>query len=73
MTDVVGLTSDGYIYTAEYFGAAHGVIMWAATFRRGGKQRGVRHGKLFGLAKLSEIDLRVAVKDDIEDTWVGGY
>ncbi|WP_430391655.1 TonB-dependent receptor [Dyella sp. 20L07] len=73
MTDVAGLTSDGYIYTAEYFGAARDSILWAAYFRRNGKERGVRHGRLFGISKLSETDLRTAVKDDIEDTWVSGY
>lgn len=72
MAHVVGLTSDGYIYTAEYSGAARDGVQWSASFRRHGKARGMRHGKLFGMSKLSDIDLRSAVKDDIEDTWVGG-
>ncbi len=73
MTDVVGLTSDGYIYTAEYSSAVRDSIRWSACFRRHGKARGLRHGKLFGISQLSDVDLRSAVKDDIEDTWIGGY
>jgi hypothetical protein len=69
MTDVVGLTSNGYIYTAEYFSAARDSVLWAATFRREGKDRGARHGRLFGVSALSDVELRTAVKDDIEDTW----
>ena len=73
MTDVVGLTSNGYIYCAEYMGAARDSVLWAATFRRDGKDRGARHGRVFGVSKLSDIELRIAVKDDIEDIWVNAY
>lgn len=73
MIDVVGLTSDGYIYTAMYGGVARDGVRWSATFQRNGITRGIRHGTLIGISSLSDIDLRVAVKNDIEDTWVSGY
>ncbi|MDR3447595.1 MULTISPECIES: TonB-dependent receptor [Dyella] len=73
MIDVVGLTRDGYIYSARYGGVANDGVRWSATFQRNGISRGIRHGTLVGILKLSDADLRIAVKNDIEDTWAGGY
>jgi hypothetical protein len=70
MTGVVGITSNGYIYAAAYNEDGKHAVRWSATFRRNGIEQGMRHGKLLDVSTLSEQDLRIAVQDDIENTWL---
>jgi len=73
MTDVAGMTSNGFNYTAEYLLAVHDSVCWAATFRLNGIYRGMRHGRVFAVSSLSTTELELAVQDDIEDTWVNEH
>lgn len=70
MYDLSGITSNGFNYTAEYDVAALNSVMWAATFRKDGIFRGMRHGRVFEVVEPSSPDVKLAVMDDIEDTWV---
>lgn len=69
MDELSGVTMNGFDYTAQYDAAALGSVIWAATFRKGGIYRGMRHGRIFGVSNLSSTDIRLAVMDDIEDIW----
>ena len=70
MYDLLGVTSNGFNYTAQYDTAALDSIIWAATFRKDGIYRGMRHGRIFEASKLSQPDLQLALMDDIEEIWV---
>ncbi|MEW9572018.1 TonB-dependent receptor [Rhodanobacter sp. Si-c] len=70
MHDLLGITSNGFNYTAQYDAAALGSIIWAATFRKDGIYRGMRHGRVFDVSDLSNPDIKLAVMDDIEEIWV---
>lgn len=70
MSDIAGVTSDGFDYTAMYVDAALNSIVWAATFRLDGCYRGARHGRVFDVSELAMTDLQNAIKDDIENTWL---
>lgn len=70
MTAVAGITSNGYIYTAAYDEDENHAVRWEANFRRNGIDGGMRHGRLVDVSALSDHDLRIAIRDDIEDTWV---
>jgi hypothetical protein len=71
MADCDGTTSNGFNYTAQYELAVMSSVTWAATFRKDGIYRGMRHGRVFAIGELSGPDLKRAVMDDIEETWVG--
>lgn len=73
MHDLFGVTSNGFNYTAQYDAAVLDSVIWAATFRKGGIYRGVRHGRVFDVSKLSSSDVELAVMDDIEDIWVSEH
>ncbi|MBD8879814.1 MULTISPECIES: TonB-dependent receptor [Rhodanobacter] len=70
MDDLVGTTSNGFNYTAQYDTAALDSVAWAATFRKDGIYRGMRHGRVFDVSNLSNPDIKLAVMDDIEEIWV---
>lgn len=70
MYDLSGVTSNGFSYTAQYDSAVLDSVVWAATFRKDGIHRGMRHGRIFEVSKLSNPDVELAVKDDIEEIWV---
>lgn len=69
MYDLSGVTSNGFNYTAQYDAAGLDSVIWAATFRKNGIYRGMRHGRIFEASKLSIPDVKLAVMDDIEDIW----
>lgn len=73
MYDLSGVTSNGFNYSAQYDAAALNSVMWAATFRKDGIYRGMRHGRVFEVAELSSQDVKLAVMDDIEECWVGEH
>jgi hypothetical protein len=73
MSDLLGITSNGFNYTAQYDAAALGSVMWAATFRKSGIYRGMRHGRVFDVSTLSQPEVKLAVMDDIEETWVNEH
>ena len=73
MCDVFGTTSDGFSYTGQYDPAASNSVIWAARFRKDGIYRGMRHGRVFDMGQLSEVDINIAVMDDIEETWVNEH
>lgn len=66
-SDIAGITSNGFNYTATYDSAVTDSIEWAATFRLGDVFRAIRHGRLFQAAALTQADLQWAVMADIED------
>jgi hypothetical protein len=70
MTSISGKTTNGFTYEGDYELAKSGRVTWTATYRRGGDFFGMRHGCINELpqARFAEVD--VAVKDDIESTWV---
>jgi len=70
MSDIAGMTSDGFDYTAMYVAAVLNSVVWAATFRLDGDYRGARHGRVFEVSELSITDLQQVIKDDIECAWV---
>lgn len=73
MHELVGITSNGFDYVAQYDTAALDSIMWAATFRKAGIYRGMRHGRVFDVSNLSNPDIELAVMDDIEEIWVSEH
>lgn len=73
MHDLFGVTSNGFDYTAQYDTAALDSVIWAATFRKDGIYRGMRHGRVFDVSKLSHSDIELAVMDDIEEIWVSEH
>jgi len=73
MSDIAGITSNGFDYTAQCLAAVLDSVVWAATFRLHGDYRGVRHGRVFDVSEMSMTDLRKAIKEDIEDTWVNEH
>jgi len=73
MYDLLGVTSNGFNYTAQYDTAALDSIIWAATFRKDGIYRGMRHGRVFDVSRLSTPDVKLAVMGDIEEIWVNEH
>ncbi|MGO4703994.1 TonB-dependent receptor [Dyella sp. 2RAB6] len=73
MYDLSGITSNGFDYTAQYDSAALNSVVWAATFRKDGIYRGMRHGRVFDVSNLSSPDIKLAVMDDIENIWVNEH
>ena len=73
MNELIGSTSNGFDYTAQYDAAVSDSIIWAATFRKAGIYRGMRHGRVFEISKLSSPDLQLAIRDDIEEIWVNEH
>lgn len=73
MSDLLGITSNGFNYAAQYDAAALDSVMWAATFRKDGIYRGMRHGRVFDVSTLSQPEVKLAVMDDIEETWVNEH
>lgn len=73
MYDLLGVTSNGFNYAAQYDAAALDSITWAATFRKDGIYRGMRHGRVFDVSKLSQLDVKLAVMDDIEEIWTNEH
>lgn len=73
MYDLLGVTSNGFSYAAQYEAGALDSVIWAATFRKDGIFRGMRHGRVFDISKLSRPDVKLAVMDDIEEIWVNEH
>ncbi len=73
MHDLLGVTSNGFNYTAQYDTAALDSVIWAATFRKDGVYRGMRHGRIFDVSKLSQSDVKLAVMNNIEEIWVNEH
>jgi hypothetical protein len=73
MSDLLGITSNGFNYTAQYDAASLDSVTWAATFRKDGIYRGMRHGRVFDISTLSQPEVKLAVMDDIEETWVNEH
>lgn len=73
MADVAGKTSNGFDYTGEYVSAVSDSACWAATYRLAGIYRGVRHGRVFAVSKLTNMELALAVQSDIENAWVNEH
>ncbi len=73
MSEVTGVTANGFAYTAEYMTAARDSVCWAATFRMQGIYRGMRHGRVFDVSTMTIPELDVAVMDDIDVTWCGEH
>ncbi|MDR3443767.1 MULTISPECIES: TonB-dependent receptor [Dyella] len=73
MHDLSGITSNGFDYTAQYDAAALDSVIWAATFRKSGIYRGVRHGRVFDVSKRQSPDVKLAVMEDIEEIWVNEH
>ena len=61
MSDIAGMTSNGFDYTAKYLSAVLDSVVWAATFRLDGDYRGVRHGRVFDVSELSITELQKAI------------
>lgn len=70
MTSISGKTSNGFTFEGDYERGSSGRVTWTATYRRSGSFHGMRHGQLNGLSSVPLDDLDLAVKGDIESTWV---
>jgi hypothetical protein len=73
MAEVAGKTSNGFDYTAEYLIAVNDSVCWAATYRLDGRYRGARHGRVFAVSRLTNVELQWALQGDIEDVWVNEH
>lgn len=62
MHDLLGTTSNGFSYTAQYDAAVLDSVIWAATIRKDGIYRGMRHGRIFDVSKLSSPDREQALR-----------
>ena len=70
MTSISGKTKNGFTYEGDYEQGSTGRVLWNATYRRGGDFYGIRHGRLNELLGVSMADIDIAVKNDIESTWI---
>jgi hypothetical protein len=69
MSELAGITGNGFDYTATYATAVQDSVVWAATYRRKGDCHGVRHGRVFHVAALTPRGLQAALMVDIEQSW----
>jgi hypothetical protein len=70
MSDIAGVSSNGFNYTATYEPAVMDSVEWAATFRLGEVWCGVRHGRFLQVTALTQADLLWAVMADIDEALV---
>jgi hypothetical protein len=69
MSELAGITGNGFDYTATYATAVQDSVVWAATYRWKGGCHGVRHGRVFQVAALTQKDLQTALMVDIDRSW----
>jgi len=70
MSEIAGVATNGFNYTATYDPAAAERLEWAATFRLGDIYWCARHEHFLQVAALTQADLLWTVLADIEETLV---
>ncbi|MDR3446721.1 MULTISPECIES: hypothetical protein [Dyella] len=73
MSDITGIRSNGFNYTATYDPDVTGSVEWMATFRLVDVYWGVRRGYFSQVETLTQADLFWAVMADIEEPLVGTH
>jgi hypothetical protein len=73
MSEIAGVATNGFNYTATYDPAATKRLEWAATFRLGDIYWSARHERLFQVAALTQADLLWTVLANIEETPVDAH